>query len=171
MATIELTMGLVAIVDESDVEMLSTFKWQATPRRDGKGFYAINSNGKRMHRVIMSVDDNRIVDHRDGDGLNNRRSNLRTGTQSQNCVNRVTTPGKHLRGARPKKGLWQAYIKYQGKQRSLGYFKTEQEAHETYLDEAKRLHGDWMPLPNPPSTADSAGTGAMGEKAGDGNAA
>ena len=45
------------------------------------------------------------------------------------------------------KRKWQAYIKFQGKQRSLGYFKTEQEAHMAYMAEARKIHGDWMPLP------------------------
>jgi hypothetical protein len=152
MAKIELSRGLFAEVDDADLLELSAYSWHAVARRDGKGFYAKNTAGKRMHRLLMGVSDSLVVDHRDGDGLNNRRENLRIGTQSQNCVNRLVTPGNTLRGARPKKGKWQAYIKYQGKQRSLGYFSTEQEAHAAYLAEALRLHGDWMPLPEPPST-------------------
>ena len=150
MAIIELTLGLFAEVDDEDAEELSKRKWQATKRSDGNGYYAINSQGQRMHRVLMGVDDDRIVDHRDGDGLNNRKANIRTGTQSQNCVNRKTTPGSYLRGTRKKKNSWQAYIKFQGKQRSLGYFKTEQEAHMAYMAEARKIHGDWMPLPKAP---------------------
>jgi len=107
-----------------------------------------------MHRFLLGVTDSRIVDHKDGNGLNNKRENIRAGTQSKNCVNRQTTPGVHLRGARQKKNRWQAYIKYQGRQRSLGYFSTEQEAHEAYLAEGKKLHGDWMPLPPPPEKKD-----------------
>lgn len=103
-----------------------------------------------MHRYIMGVSDERIVDHIDGNGLNNTRANLRIGNQSQNCVNRKTTPGVRLRGARKKKNLWQAYIKYRGRQKSLGYFNTEVEAHEAYLAEAIKLHGSWMPLPAAP---------------------
>jgi len=109
-----------------------------------------------MHRLLVGAWGQEIVDHIDGDGLNNTRANLRIGTQSQNCVNRRTTPGIHLRGARPKKGKWQAYIKYQGKQVSLGYYGTEQEAHEAYLSAAKSLHGNWMPLPAPPVTTTEA---------------
>ncbi|WP_368920017.1 HNH endonuclease [Citrobacter sp. RHB21-C01] len=150
MMKIDLTLGQVAIVDERDYEMLSKVKWHATKRRDGKGYYAKNSKGERMHRYIMGVSDGRIVDHIDGDGLNNARANLRIGNQSQNCVNRKTTPGVRLRGVRKKKDLWQAYIKYQGRQKSLGYFKTEVEAHDAYLAEAIRLHGSWMPLPAAP---------------------
>lgn len=147
MMEISLTLGQVAIVDNCDYEMLSKVKWHATKRRDGNGYYAKNAKGERMHRYIMGVSDERIVDHIDGNGLNNTRLNLRIGSQSQNCVNRKSTPGLGLRGARKKKNLWQAYIKYRGRQRSLGYFKTEIEAHEAYLVEATKLHGKWMPLP------------------------
>jgi len=149
--SVPLTLGLVALISASDLPLVSKHKWQARPRRDGKGHYAVSSGGTRMHRLLLGVWDSRIVDHRDGDGLNNRRSNIRVGTQSENCVNRRQTPGQYLRGARPKKGLWQAYIKFQGRQRSLGYFATEAEAHAVYLAEAARMHGDWMPLPTPPN--------------------
>lgn len=154
---VPLTLGQVAVVDEADAEIVSGRSWQARPRRDGRGFYAV-SDGIRMHRFLLNAQDGVIVDHKDGDGLNNKRSNIRIGTQSLNCVNRKQTPGRFLRGSRPKKGKWQAYIKLSGKQRSLGYFDTEREAHEAYLAEAQRLHGDWMPLPEPPAQAIPAKT-------------
>lgn len=147
---IPLTLGQTAVVDAVDRSLVERFSWHARPRRDGRGFYAVNAGGTRMHRLLLGVWDKRVVDHIDGDGLNNRRANLRIGSQSQNCVNRRTTPGAHLRGTRPKRGKWQAYIKLDGKQRSLGYFETEAAAHAAYLREAARLHGDWMPLPPPP---------------------
>lgn len=150
---VQLTHGKVAVIDLIDWSLVSRHTWHARPRRDGKGFYAVNGAGTRMHRLLLGVWDSRIVDHIDGDGLNNRRSNLRAGTQSQNCVNRKETPGRYLRGARPKKGKWQAYIKYQGKQKSLGYFTSEVEAHQAYVAAAIELHQDWMPLPAPPGAA------------------
>ena len=150
-AQIPLTQGLVAMIDATDLPLVADKTWHARPRRDGNGYYAVSTGGTRMHRLLLGVWDGRIVDHRDGDGLNNRRQNLRAGTQSGNSVNRRTTPGPHLRGARPKKGKWQAYIKFQGRQRSLGYYDTELAAHEAYVAEATRLHGDWMPLPPPPT--------------------
>lgn len=148
---IKLTLGQFATIDEEDLQVIGKITWQASKRRDGKGFYAISSDGVRMHRMLLNAPSDMIVDHIDGDGLNNSRTNLRIGTQSQNCVNRKTTPGKYLRGTRPRKGKWQAYIKYKGKQRSLGCFFTEELAHLAYLAEARKLHGDWMPLPKPPT--------------------
>jgi len=151
---IPLTRGLAAVVDEADFDMLSGMSWQAHIRRDGRGHYAVSS-GRRMHRLIMQAPAHMIVDHINGDGLDNRRCNLRIGTQSLNGVNRKTTPGLYLRGARPKKGLWQAYIKTGGKQKSLGYFATEHEAHAAYLREAHQRYGDWMPLSEPPTPGDA----------------
>ena len=148
-ATIPLTRGMYAVVDADDFCLVADRSWQASKRRDGDGWYAV-SDGVRMHRLILGISDDSIVDHRDGNGLNNRRRNIRVGTQSLNCVNRRRTPGPYLRGARPKKGLWQAYIKQGGKQCSLGYFPTEKDAHSAYLAEAMRRYGDWMPLPEPP---------------------
>ena len=147
---IPLTRGQFAIIDAEDAPLVAGRKWQAHPRRDGKGFYAANSEGVKLHRFLLCAKQGQIVDHRNGDGLDNRRGNIRIGSQSGNCVNRQQTPGVYLRGARPKKGKWQAYIKFQGKQRSLGYFDTEREAHDAYVSEARRLHGDWMSLPAPP---------------------
>lgn len=147
---IPLTLGQSCVIDRDDLPLIERFKWHARPRRDGCGYYAVSTSGIRMHRLLVGAWGAEIVDHRDGNGLNNRRSNLRKGTQSQNCVNRRKTPGSNLRGVRPKKGKWQAYIKYQGKQRSLGYFDSAEKAHTAYLVEAYRLHGDWMPLPEPP---------------------
>lgn len=151
MITIQLTRGLTAVADDDCFNLLSKNKWQAQERSDGKGWYAVGRGGQKMHRVIMGAPLDMIVDHINGDGLDNRKTNLRVGTQSQNCVNRKNTPGKFLRGVRLKKSKWQAYIKYRGKQRSLGYFDTEIGAHEAYLIEAKAIHKDWMPLPSAPT--------------------
>lgn len=147
---VPITFGLVTIVDETDFPLIANRRWQAHRRRDGKAWYAV-SDGLRMHRYLMGVEDPKaIVDHKDGDGLNNRRSNLRVGTQSQNCVNRLTTPGPYLRGVQPHKNRWKATIKYKGKTRHIGYYGSEIEAHAAYMRAAIELHGDWMPLPDPP---------------------
>jgi hypothetical protein len=110
MIDIQLTKGQIAIIDDEDFPTVSQDMWQATARRDGKGWYAMRAGGIRMHRQLMDVWDTRIVDHVNGNGLDNRRENLRIGTQAQNCVNRKQTPGKYLRGTKPSKyGLDSCY--------------------------------------------------------------
>ena len=148
MRSIELTRGQRAVVDDEDYHVVAGRSWQAQPRRDGKGWYAVARGGVRMHRLIMGVSGGRIVDHANGDGLDNRRQNLRVGTQSQNCVNRKTTPGRYMRGTRKTRyGRWQATIKDGNKNKHLGCFATELEAHLAYVAAAKKIHGEWLPEP------------------------
>ena len=96
MKQLNLTLGLVAVVDDEDYEWLNKWKWsalQAGPNR----FYAvrgINNKGKTktflMHREILKLKrgDGKEVDHVDRDSLNNQRSNLRIVTRKENCANR-----------------------------------------------------------------------------------
>lgn len=152
MKEIPLTKGQVALIDDSDAPILLTRKWQAQKRSDGDGFYAVARGGVRMHRFLLGVVDDRIVDHKNGNGLDNRRENLRIGTQSLNSVNRKRTPGKNLRGVQQRGSRFRAQIKHHGHARHLGCFNTEAEAHQRYLQESRLLNGDWQPLPAPPTT-------------------
>jgi hypothetical protein len=148
---IKLTQGQFAEIDEADYPLIAVHSWQARPRRDGRGFYAVNSTGVRMHRLLLGVWDDRIVDHIDGDGLNNQRANIRVGTQSQNCVNRKQTPGPFMRGVYRKGRKFRSRIKVKGRMVSLGYFDTEAEAHAAFVAKSTELHGDWRPLPPAPA--------------------
>lgn len=141
---IPLTRGQFAIVDKSDFEWLSTLcKWQAKINSTNSAYYATSRSGL-MARVIMNAKEGEIVDHRNGDTLDNRRENLRKCTQSQNAMNRVKTPNKYLRGVYFKYGKFRAHIKMGGKQVYLGTFDTEIDAHSAYLKAAKELHGDFV---------------------------
>ena len=153
--TIPLTLGQQAIISEPDLSLIAPHSWHARPRRDRKGFYAVNNSGIRMHRLLLGVWDKRIVDHINGDGLDNRRENLRAGTQAQNCINRRQTPGDLPRGVSQKGRKYRAQIKQAGRYVSLGYFDTPEAAHAAYMTAAIRLHGDWMPLPAPPALLDA----------------
>jgi len=90
MKTIPLTRGLVTMVDDSDYEWLNQWKWFARKSRDT--YYAqrntTNKKGKRimllMHREIMKTPDNMQTDHKDWNGLNNQKYNLRNCTVNQN---------------------------------------------------------------------------------------
>lgn len=102
-----------------------------------------------MHRLILGLQlgDKRECDHRDGNGLNNQRSNLRVCTRAQN-----NRSGRKLRGGTSKyKGVcwhrhrhkWMSYIRLNGKQTFLGYFNLEADAARTYDVAALKYFGEF----------------------------
>ncbi len=95
MKEIKLTQGKVALVDDEDYERVSALKWQARKTRSARNYYAYHAwkeEGRvrhiSMHRLILAAPIGADVDHRDGDGLNNRRSNIRLCTPTQNEMNK-----------------------------------------------------------------------------------
>jgi hypothetical protein len=146
--TIPLTQGKVAIVDDEDYPRLSQFKWYYI--QDGQTGYAVRGRRPRiwMHRVILGITDG-DTDHQNGNGLDNRKENLRPCNRSQNCANR-----RKLHGAASKfKGVyrsgsnWIARLQKRGTGRkSLGTFKTEQEASRAYNQAAKETYGEFALL-------------------------
>lgn len=140
---ISLTKGKVARVDRADYERLSQWKWTAHEVR--KGFWyatrkVLTFGGSKtifMHREILGVRERNIrVDHRDGDGLNNTRRNLRPSTPQQNTWNmrpgggsRSKFKGVHLH---LPTGKWQARLGVNGRRISLGYFPSEHDAARAY---------------------------------------
>ena len=106
MRDLALTQGKVALVDDADYERVGAFKWSARQeKRRPHCWYAVRTIHKSkkiskaktvyLHRVILDPLDGFDVDHKDGDGLNCQRSNLRVATRSQNNMNRaVKAPNK-----------------------------------------------------------------------------
>jgi hypothetical protein len=87
------------------------------------------------------------IDHIDGNPLNNRWNNLREATPSQNSCNKDGGRGRslELRGASydKTKRKWRSYINVRGKRTFLGDFETAEDAHNAYLEAARRLHGEF----------------------------
>jgi len=146
-----LTRGKMALVDDDDFEWLSEWKWQAIQPNPQAPWlwYARNSAGY-MHRLILGLTDRHIqTDHRDNNGLNNQRSNLRPATSSQNGRNRRLRKGisSQYRGVRYHSNttnrVWEAQIKVRGANISLGYFEDEIEAAKAYDEAARAMLDDF----------------------------
>jgi hypothetical protein len=151
MAVVELTRGLVALVDDVDLPLVAGRSWHASRRSDGKGWYARSSthrDGKNvhvlMHVLLMGV---RGVDHVNRDGLDNRRVNLRQASQSENLANSgkhrsMTSRFKGVFFDRPA-GRWRAQIKKSGRPIFLGRFESEECAAVAYNAAAFELFGSY----------------------------
>lgn len=149
---IPLTQGKVAIVDEEDYKWLSQHKWCAHKEHNGD-WYAIRNiyeHDKQttiyMHREILRPPEKMETDHKDGNGLNNQRHNLRAATRSQNAQNR-----RKKKGVSRFKGVswygriakWQVSIRIKNKGVHLGYFSSEIEAAQAYDSVARRCFGEF----------------------------
>lgn len=150
MKTIPLTQGKVAIVDDEDYEILKQFKWYAV--KCDSTFYAqrkARSEHKRittrMHREVINPPAGFFCDHKNGDGLDNRRDNLRIVTNAQNQMNKgiYKTSTTGVKGVIIDHGKYRASIKLNGRSKHLGMFKTVEEASAAYQKAAKELFGEY----------------------------
>lgn len=154
---IPLTQNQVALVDFCDADCLDA-RWYAHAHR--QTFYALRSfptnKVTRMHRLIMARKLGRelllteFVDHIDGNGLNNRRSNLRLVTNAQNQQNsrmRIdNASGYKGVSLDVRRGRWRACIRIDRKNLHLGMFDTPELAHEAYCEAAIKYHGEFARL-------------------------
>jgi hypothetical protein len=153
MKLIPLTRGLFAKVDDFDYEYLSKYKWCAS--RSHAGYYAVRSVGRypsktfAMHRVILGISDLRQVDHRDGDGLNNQKENLRPATNAQNHGNRKR-PANNTSGYKgvtlTPSGKWKGMIEVLGRSIYLGIFTKAEDAARAYDISARQHFGEFARL-------------------------
>lgn len=153
MKEIPLSQGKVALVDDEDFDRLNQFKWYAI--KPHRIFYAVRhkqrEDGERrlvyMHREVLSVLPSMEVDHKDGDGLNNTRDNLRPATEHQNQCNRTATRknASGYKGVTWHKGnrKWRAQIVVNGKAKHLANCVTAEDAARAYDAAARELHGEF----------------------------
>lgn len=178
-AKIQLTRGHVALIDahllgrELWVGFRDGFEWRGTissrswiAKPKPHTVYAeanISTNNKlrtlRLHRLVMCAAGHEEIDHRDGDGLNCVRSNLRYATLGQNAANRIATPGltSQFKGVAIHKqtGKFEAYLRHDRKKRHLGLFATEIEAAQRYDAESIQVFGEFALLNFPASAVEA----------------
>lgn len=155
---IKLTKGYTTEVDEIDSD-LNQYNWYAHVTNKGK-VYAARSvrNGKNkhvefLHQVILSrkiqisLEFVEKVDHKDTNGLNNTRDNLRIATSRQNCQNKSKNSNNEsgYKGVSliKKTGKWAAYIENMGVSQYIGCFDNPIDAHKAYCDKADELFGEF----------------------------
>ena len=149
---IPLTKGYTALVDDADAGLVLGVKWRAivTDRSVYAGRAVRSTAGTRrqsiqyMHTLITGW---AITDHRDGNGLNNQRANLRQATLTQNNRNRrANRSASRFKGVAINRGRgmpWKAAIGFDGISRHLGYFADESDAARAYDKAARELFGEF----------------------------
>lgn len=148
---IQLTKDHIAVIDPIDAD-LTLLKWFSAEHKHGT--YAIRkptTGTVRLHRVVMErvlgrpLVKGEIVDHIDGNTLNNCRNNLRVCTYSQNHYNRKKYENSQYKGICyvKRQGKWIAGIKVNRKRIYLGAYETPEEAHEAYKTAALKYAGEF----------------------------
>jgi HNH endonuclease len=143
MKEITLTNGMVALCDDEDYEKLSGYVWSF--KQYSNSGYAY-TGGRGMHQLLLIVSDGHDIDHRDGNGLNNQKSNLRQATRQQNVWNTVQSIsrsgyiGVHQRPS----GNYQARIRNKdGRNIHIGMFTDAKEAARAYDRAAVEQRGEF----------------------------
>ena len=153
MIEIPLTQNQVALVDDDDYAIVSAHKWHANGRpgsyyaksafRNNDGIWTV----VLMHRILMGLPDGVLVDHVNGNTLDNRRINLRPASLFQNQHNRgANTNNKSgFKGVYFDKGngRWRAEIRAFNRKTHLGYFDSPHDGHLAYCRAAIELHKNY----------------------------
>ena len=155
-AFIPLTRGFEAVIDASDVALVAGRLWAARPSQrtayaqsyryaDGRSHTII------LHRLILAAPEGALIDHRDGNGLNNRRANLRFCSRSENSRNRPAprTNSSGVKGVcwSSRDNRWRASIGVApGVRKHLGLFLNKEDASTAYAAAAALYHGEFACL-------------------------
>ena len=152
MKRIKLTQGKFAMVDDADFEWLNQWKWHTAK---GCNTYYARRAGPRpkqkpvfMHREIISPSKHLETDHRNGNGLDNRRENIRACTLTENRRNSVAYANNRsgFKGVSSFTGKWVAQISYNNKTIYLGRFVSKVAAARAYDEGAKKYYGEFAKL-------------------------
>lgn len=161
MKTIELTRGMEATVDDEDYEWLSQWGWYYLKKEKDNTGYAMrigrksdgsrNRKGILMHREILGLKDGEYGDHKDGNGLNNQRYNIRKASNAKNCYNqkkgtrKMSSKYKGVSWDRQMK-KWKSSIGFNYKKIFIGLYDLEIEAATAYNNSASELYGEFAKI-------------------------
>jgi hypothetical protein len=160
MKEILLPTGESAIVDDDDYCLVSQYRWYRLKVLHSNTIYAATNirNAKRrttklMHRMILNSIPGSITDHKNGNGLDNQRFNIRPCSEAQNKYN-MSSPNTHdgkplssqYKGVSwlKKESVWTARAKINGKSNFLGCFKNERDAAIAYDNFVRPIHGEFF---------------------------
>lgn len=152
MATISITQGEYALVDDEDFEYVNQFKWQYHYKGYAESTFGKSPNRKKvkMHRLIINAPDHLQVDHINGNKLDNRKSNLRLCTNSENQRNtgKKSTNTSGYKGVSWKKSSnkFAAQIQVDHKNKHIGYFRDPVDAAKAYNQKAIEYFGEFALL-------------------------
>ncbi len=152
------TKGESIQIDEEDFPKVSARRWYVV-QPDGKKSYAMSRgrDGKTvyLHRLVMDVGPGEEIDHKNGDGLDNRKHNLRIATRQQNCANTPPQPSNTsgFKGVywRKERRSWVALIQVNRRQRYIGSFRSKEDAARAYDRVAHDVFGEfaYLNFPDP----------------------
>lgn len=152
MISIQLTKNQHTIVDEEDFNRFGSMNWCASFKRNINAYYAVrkfNHTNIFLHREIMNAPKGRMVDHINHDTLDNRKSNLRICSQSENQMNRKGVQSNSTSGIRgvywrSRYKTWEARIGLNKKMLYLGSFKNISDAILARKIASEKYHGNFM---------------------------
>lgn len=152
MKEIQLSQGKVALIDDDDFERVNQFKWSFGVSKRDKTIYVKRRDWSKkeyikLHRFILNAPKNKQVDHIDGNGLNNQKSNLRLCSQSENKRNSKiysnnTSGYKGVTFSRSN-SKWIARVMVNKKYVNFGSYKTKEEAAIAYNNAAIKHYGNF----------------------------
>lgn len=156
MKTIKLNNNKLVKIDSEDFEKVSSFHWFTVKYKNyckvrAEVWKNGNKKGITMSRLILNCPKGMVVDHINGDALDNRKSNLRICTHAENMKNRKILSKNNKTGY---KGVswnsfakqWQVGISFNGKHMTIGYSKNKDDAAKMYNEAAIKYHGDFATL-------------------------
>jgi hypothetical protein len=138
------------IIDIEDAELIATVSqvWEIlSDKTNVKAYCTVDTKIKYLHHVILPVAAGQMVDHINGDGWDNRKSNLRIVTNQQNCMNQRPRLGRKYKGvAKLPSGRYRTRITVEGAHLHVGVFDTEIEAAKAYNEMAVLQYGQYARL-------------------------